>query len=434
MGFHFLVTYFTFLLFFFSFIYKQAKSDNIRLTTTPIDRPLFFFLFVMTISVFQTRYISNTPTIIFDAFRNYPWIKGLAGVLMFVLCLVIFYTVIHVIKNKKILKNAIILIISMITLLSLYSLAVLLYTYITGLHLPMFFDPLLPQSNYALRLKSIFTEPLYFGNYLLSTLPVVFCLAISKSQYLNRRFIIFSFLILTASLILTVSRGAWFGFLVFLLLFIIIYKQSIFSFDLQKKVIKACFFVTFVVAVFIFTNAYLMNNRINTEIYDGSKKVLSSITDPVLESFNPHKERFWSTRVRLWTFKYAWEGFKEHPLLGVGYSNYPFYSGNKYHENLFYFSINFPEVNNYPFQIFTEMGVIGFSVLIWLFITIILTAVRSIRDEYDKEKRDLLTGYFLAFVAVSAHTIFFSNLIYAYLWVMLAILISLSKTKEIIVG
>ena len=129
--------------------------------------------------------------------------------------------------------------------------------------------------------------------------------------------------------------------------------------------------------------------------------------------------------------QYAWEGFKQHPLLGMGYSNYIFYSGYRLYYEIYGTTMNFPEVNNYPLKVLAEMGLIGFIVFIWLFVKAIKSAIYSMNYEKDKSKKEMITGYLLAFIAVSSQLLFFSYITLAYLWVMLAIMMSLCKNKLI---
>ena len=218
-GFFFQISYFFFILLFISFIFTKLRAKDYSFFTTPIDLPLFLFLTVAAVSVFQTVYIGSTPFILYDAFRNYPWVRGFLGIMFLVFMFVIYYTVVNIVSKDGMLKNTLIVFMITAVIISSYGLFGFLYTSITSIHLPASIDPLISS---GLRIKSVFNEPLFFGNYLLSIIPVFYCLLISKTKYLNRYSLFAGSLIFTIALVLTESRGAWFAYLVFLSLFIII--------------------------------------------------------------------------------------------------------------------------------------------------------------------------------------------------------------------
>lgn len=404
-GFFFQMSYFFFILVSISFFFNKLRTKDYSFSITHIDLPLFSFLIVAAVSVFQTTYISNTPLILYDAFRNYPWIRGFLGVMFLVFMFGIYYITVNIVSERGMFKNTLIVFMITAVIASSYGLAGFLYTLITSLHLPVSIDPLISS---GLRIRSVFNEPLFFGNYILSIIPVFYCLLISKTEYLNKYLLVVASSILTISLVLTESKGAWLAYLLFMFLFVIIYRKNIF-----KSLARISFVAFLLLILILLVCPILFSSSINEKI--------NEVTNTLI----------WSSRIRMWSMQYAWEGFKQHPLLGIGYSNYIFYSGYRVYYILYGGVMNFPEVNNYPLKILTEMGLIGFIVLIWLFVKTIKSAATSITYEKDKAKKTMITGYLLAFIAVSIQLLFFSYINLAYMWVMLAMMVSLYGTKTI---
>ena len=155
------------------------------------------------------------------------------------------------------------------------------------------------------------------------------------------------------------------------------------------------------------------------------------IARPITDAFNPSAYRFWSSRIRIWTIQYAWEGFKEHPLLGIGYSNYIFYSGYRFYPEVYGTAMNFPEVNNYPMKVLSEMGIIGFIVLLWLFVKIIRSTVSSIKSEKNRSTQTIMISFLISFIALSSQMLFYSYITLAYLWFMLAMMLSLTVKYKV---
>lgn len=424
-GFHTRLAYLFFALLFISFVYGKLHREDYSFTITPLDAPLFLFLFIATLSVFQTAYTGSYPYIISGAFRNYPWIIGFSRILLLICMFMIYYVVINIVKEEGILRKAFILLVITSIIISLYGLAGLSFKIITSSNLPASIDPL---AAYSSRIKSVFNEPLFLGNFLLSVLPIVYCLLISKTKQVSRGLLIAALLILSLTLVLTVSRGAWFGFFIFLLIFGAYYRRQVFGRAFQITT-KGLFFLLIIFMILLLADSFF----INLGLAENTGKILQSASDltikPITDAFDASTSRFWSTKVRLWSMQHALEAFEQHPLLGIGYSNYAFYSGFKVYKGLYSTPINFPEVNNYPLKILVETGLIGFIVFIWLVIAILRGAFSEIAHEKDGERKAFTTGYLLSFIAVSAQLMFFSYVTTAYIWVMLAMMMSLCGAK-----
>lgn len=422
-------TYLFFALFFLSFIYNKIRLNDYRLTATTLDTPFFLFLTIAAVSVFQTVHLSSTPSIIRDAVINYPWIRGFIG-LIFLLCMfAVYQTSVNIIKDKDLFKKVLFIMILVSVIVSSMGLIGFFTALAGNSKISAISGLFVVWAGNDLRVKSIFDEPLFLGDYILSILPVVFCLVMLKKDYFNRNFLRVALFVLTLSLILTVSRGAWAGFLVSTAAFFLFFWKDDYS-NFSAKMIKAFFILLLFFTFFILVNKFIL--KIDTENFENKIESISDkATSPIISIFDPSKSNFWSTRVRIWSAEYAWRGFINHPVLGVGYSNYAFYSGHKVYEGLFNSAINFPEVNNLILRILAETGLIGFGVFIWVLLRLISVIFISLVNEKDDAKKTLLIGYSLSLLAISVHLFFFSFINLAYLWVMMAMLMALCKTETI---
>jgi O-antigen ligase len=365
-------------------------------------------------------YLGNNPFIIFGAFRNYPWIKGISRIILLMFMFIIYYVTIDIIKEKDIFKNSVLFFIITSVLISIYGLVGYTLNYInSSLYFPMFFETLT-----FMRIKSVFNEPLFLGNYLLSILPVIYCLLAAKVKYINRYFLWGSLIILTLTLFLTESRGAWVGYIIFIVLFFILYWRS-----LLKAALNPSLYILLLLCLLFVIDFTFFDSELGKQADIKISNIVTSVSSPLINAITPSTEKFWSTRVRLWSIESAFNTFKQHPILGVGYSNYGFYSGMKVYDGLYLSAINISEVNNYPFSVLVEMGFVGLIALIWLTWKIIKSIVKKLFHETDEIKKALITGYALSLLAVSAQLMFFSYIMSAYIWVMLAMAMSLCYVK-----
>ena len=234
-GFFFYSSYFFFILVLLSFLSNKFKKRDYSFFITPIDFQLFLFLAIATLSVFQTIYISNAPLILYDSFRNYPWIRGFMNILFLLFMFAIFYISVNIINEHDLFKKSLIVFLATSLLVSLYGLFGYAFTLITSVHIPGTFDPLV---LFNLRIKSVFREPLFFGSYVLSIVPILYCLLISKLRYLHKPLLVFASITLTLSLFLTESRGVWFAYLIFLALLTIIYWNYFFKCQHHRHIIR----------------------------------------------------------------------------------------------------------------------------------------------------------------------------------------------------
>ena len=404
-GFNFRLSYWIFALTLFAWLMHRFIKRDFKFLRTPLDFPLFLFLFIAVISVFQSRFIPPDAPILLGAFRNLPWIKSISRIFLLIFMIIIYYFIIHFVKNEKTIKYALLFLFISSVAVSIYGLYGFTAYYLDlPTHIgnwntivkpsPLILDP--P------RIRSTEMEPLFFGNYLLSIIPVALSLFFLKQKFISRRLLFLVIFVDSLALILTFSRGVWFAFIISILFFIIIQGRIL----LQNKKILISLGLIAIIIFLVF-----------------SPLLIPQITGV----FNTSSAKFWSVKMRLISINYALIAFKNHPILGIGYENYNFYSGNKIYVGLDPNPINLSEPNNYPIKILAEMGIIGFVAGVWLYIQIILMVWRVIKKTKIDLYKNLATGYLVAFIGVTTQLLFFSTITFVYLWVMLGLIIAASK-------
>lgn len=136
------------------------------------------------------------------------------------------------------------------------------------------------------------------------------------------------------------------------------------------------------------------------------------IRDRVLESTEPDGQNV-ATRLDRWS--YGFEGFVEHPLIGVGYGqsqNYVQAAG---------FDNPFPRLHNTHLTVATETGVLG---VLLLYLLLALVVIQSVRLARDHEPAYAFLGCFV--VAIAAEGLVTDVLTFRSLWLVTGVVAALS--------
>lgn len=416
-GFHLQYAYLLLILAVFSWILnKMIKKEEIIFKKTAITIPLFAFLIIASISIFQSRYIPDVTLILYNSLRNYPWVKSLTRVVLLALMIALFYFVINFIENKKVLRLTMAALLLSVTLFSFIG----LYAFVSAfVDLPQFpFDVRSGYSNELPRIHGFSPEPLFFGNYLMVFLPFFLLLYLSRYYILNKQVHLFSILIILTAIVLTYSRSVWAVLLFMFGLIGIVKRKEIFHFKYFKPAL------IFLILFLPFFSSYLV------------EPVQKSLILPIKGAFDVSTGKFWSTRLRITAFDLAIQSFKQHPILGIGLQNFNFHSGEVDFPGLFDYRSkwNLETINNLPLTILVELGIVGFVIGGWLFFRILKTYYLSLK----KVKKDpyfytLINGGLISFLIFMAQSFFFSTLTFPYFWFSLGItfaVINLAKENE----
>lgn len=392
------------------------------------DYRIVIGVLVLVVSSFQSIYLPNDPLVIRGAFRNYPWLKSLGRIWFISLLIVLaFFVRAYIFDKDRLFKIFRVLIVSS----SVYSLIGFLFFMLLlffGVITVFGISGVSYTANETHRISVFEWEPLYFGSYLLTITPIVIALIIRKNYViLNRSIVWFICVLNVLGIFLTFSRGAWAGFVASMFFLAVLNYKFVFIkllINFKKKSAALAFFirnnrqVSMVVMSFFLVMAVLF-------LRDGVVQGLYSLfIEPVVGVFDQNSGKFWSTRVRLMTVRIGLDAFLKHPFLGIGFENFSFYSGNILIHDLVDSIINYSEVNSLPFRILIETGLLGFIVIGWILSKSFIDLVVVTKRVKDGAVKALLEGCCAAVVGVGVHSLFFSNFLSTYLWVLLGVILA----------
>jgi O-antigen ligase len=305
------------------------------------------------------------------------------------------------------------------------------------------------------RIQSTFIEPLYFANFLLIPLSLIIPLFFAKrimirfadkkslsqareggeaaeragvepgetseaeigaaaaslgqttaSFFTANRSLFFLLLLFTFNLFLTVSRGAWLGFLASLGVIIWFparnasrseaggYRKAIFQ---NKKVILAGAGALLVAAAAIALFPPLRAHLITAH---GS-------------AFSERNE----------TFQLAIQAFKEHPLLGLGPGGFGPYAAGR-----LYWSPNegWKIVNNLYLELLAETGIIGLIAFLAFIASLLYSALKAIMKEKEPFSRAIRIGFLATFIGMLVQYNTFSILYLMPFWFVIGSLMGVT--------
>lgn len=446
-----------FIFLFFAVVYsydKEMKSKVIEQIRTPLDISLFIFLVVIIFSVLQSKYIPQNPYIIKNFILNYPWIKSITKIMLVCGYITLFYVCVYLLNSKEKIIKCIKCYAIFLFSFSLFGLVMYIIYLVTGTANSLWgYSFIVDIPTDLPRLRGVEQEPLYFGFYLLTLLPVLYSMLLSNNSEMYKhfnnsafakKFLLVGIILSTGALMLTQSRSALLGFFFSMLVLLCFYKEKwgeiyargkkcvIGRYNYCKESIsplltkhhKKTVVLGFIVIIMAGTYAGIHWSAISQKsVWLFEVGVIA----PTIGSFEEGTGKYWSTKARYIAYSYAINAFRQHPWLGIGYENFNFYSGQKYYYGLYNFNMNWPEINNYPLKVLAELGVIGFLVFLFFLGTLFYSLFSALKKTKDPYFEVIIKGYIASFVGIAVLLLFSSSITRSYLWVSLGIAMATVK-------
>lgn len=458
------LNYLFFGIFFLSIIYncnsEEKRKKIIEKMQTAFDVPLFLFFCFIILSVLQTVHIPINPPLAYQTMIYYPWIKSLSKIALLGGCIIMFYMTQYVLSSREEIKEYMHKYAFFAAFFSVYGIIAFLVYLVFGFFISLDGYPaVIHLGNDTPRIISTEQEPIFFGWYLMTILPVLCAFFIvqrrnkESPQFFNMKLLQWLIIIIGGALIGTGSRSAIIGFLFSLGMLFFIYKGAqpykqycrdifavvgknganilnkilfFFSPDKTKAIKIIC--SAFLVGV-ILIGMYGASTWEETvvQVKGGIEDVLIG---PIVGTWDASYGKYWSTRTRFIAYSYAVDAFKAHPWFGIGYENFGYHAGNKVYYGLMPDNIRWPEVNNYPLKILAEMGIVGFLLFLFLVGTFFFTLIKAMSKTKDLFLKTVLQGSLASFMGIAVILLFSSNITRPYLWVSLSMVIAAIKVAE----
>ncbi len=210
-------------------------------------------------------------------------------------------------------------------------------------------DPFIWRQAFGSRIFSTFGNPNFYGDFLVAMGPVVLAMFVYKKN----PFYLILWLMTSFNAFFTYSKGTWIGFAAGFVYFCFFYV--IFFSHTKVQNIKKYVFIGIILTILI------------TGV--GVYKQWTSNTS--------------SAKFRIYTWLSCWEMINTSPILGRGigtfYVTYPAYR----RPQIFYIEGKHNTESDHPeneyLEVWYDEGIIGFGIFLWLIITLIITAVKTLK-------------------------------------------------------
>ncbi len=264
------------------------------------------------------------------------------------------------------------------------------------------------------RVQSTAYEPLYFANYLLLPISVIFALWLAGSNAGSRwqtgigsTTMRYGALLLLlglgmVNLVLTVSRGGYLAIAAALMVAGIWY---------WKKLLRPTTIIVILVCVALV--GYIV---VRTLSPSGEALTLDKFKEHVGNAFYGA-----SYEERVDTIATAVQAWHEHPLIGVGIGGFgPYAAPHPYYEPKNGWRI----VNNEYVEVLAESGILGLASFMALALMLIIRSWGAARRTEDPYLKSIIVGLLAAFVGILVQYLTFSTLYVMHVWMLIGLLIA----------
>ena len=267
------------------------------------------------------------------------------------------------------------------------------------LGLPATLTGLRPQYTKAIfgfpRIQSTALEPLYFANFLLLPLSLIFAGLVSRTSRLKLWWLVGLLLIGGLNLVLTVSRGGYFGIAVSFIVIGALYLRKVFNFKFLLPVIGI-----FLVLIFLVPRLLGLGDifNLNTETF------VSHVT-------NAFSGAAYIERIS--TFEVAQQAWRDQPWFGVGPGGYgPYAAANPNVEPKEGWQI----VNNEFLELLAETGVFGLTAFLAILLILVTRSIKAIARAQDPWLKAIMAGLLATILAIITQYQTFSVLYIMHIW------------------
>ncbi len=252
------------------------------------------------------------------------------------------------------------------------------------------------------RVQSTAYEPLYFANYLLIPISILFTLFLSGKGIVRSGWLIALFSLGMVNLILTVSRGGYLAIAAALLVVGLFYLKKLFTIKNIMFFLIGAIFVGWVVTSTLGVGGGLFT----------------------LEKFEEHiTNAFYGASYdeRVDTFSQAVDAWRDHPVIGIGVGGFGPYTAP--HPS-YIPKDGWRIVNNEFVEILAENGLVGLLFFLSLIFVLCLRTIKAIVTTRDGQLRAVTVGLFAALIGVIVQYQTFSTLYIMHVWFLIGLLIA----------
>jgi len=252
------------------------------------------------------------------------------------------------------------------------------------------------------RIQSTAYEPLYFANYLLIPLGLIYALFLAGKGRISSSWLIVLLALGAVNLILTVSRGGYLALAFTVLAISLFYLRKVFTLKNMLILVVAGLIVFWVVT--------------QTIGFGGEALNWEKFTEHIGNAFYGA-----SYDERVDTFENAISAWRGHPFIGVGVGGFgPYMAPHPYYMPKDGWRI----VNNEFIEILAENGILGLFAFSLFLLILIIRSIKAIIKTSDSYLRAIMVALLGTLVGIIVQYQTFSTLYIMHVWFLIGLMIA----------
>lgn len=327
---------------------------------------------------------------------NSPGFRSIKVVIWCIYCIFVAMAVSYAIKDKRDLRNVIGVLLWSTLLICTISLIAMVLNLLGVRFLPW---ALIGRKGY-IGIKGTFTEPAYFSHYMSVILPVALLIFILRVYRLGLFFTVIGCFSLVLASYFSFSTTGLAGMT--LMLFLIPFLIRRYHLTSASKAMRFTMAIAISIYIVFLVGALFGVNFVNVTIANYFDKVAGP-------------ESRWAARLM------GLSMFQDHPLVGFGPGNWAWHAEQEYAQEIMKRTFIKPSWNCLYWEILVDLGLIGFSVFIWFFLSFFRQLSKAIWRTDDVFIRTLSVGFVVGFMALLGEYYVAFNFYRIYVWVFFGI-------------
>ncbi|MDD3656684.1 MAG: O-antigen ligase family protein [Atribacterota bacterium] len=336
---------------------KMITTESIYWQESSLDKPIFLYLLVGCLSLIWSINIY----------------QSILAIPLFIAGPLLFYIITNSIQQQKKIEGLLLILIIVGLVMGIYG--ILQYF---GIDFNFWKGNIERQ-----KVMGLFGNVNYFAEYLILPIALTIGISLSKKKIFNRLFLFSALAVMGTTLFLTFTRGSYLAIAVTIPVIISFYYRST-STEPDKQYYKKIVLLFLLLVIVALAIIYIPHplNKDSTPLGKLRQRVtIENIT------FGGSTLR----RVAIW--KFTWMMIEDYPILGSGVGTYDYHT-LKYQAEFFARGNNrdiYPhgkaaQAHNEYLQLWSELGIIGLLVFLWLIVSYYRNILKYLSKIKDEEK------------------------------------------------
>ncbi|MBU0707986.1 O-antigen ligase family protein [Patescibacteria group bacterium] len=256
------------------------------------------------------------------------------------------------------------------------------------------------------RIQSTALEPLYFANFLLLPISLLFVFLVSRSSAIKKIWLLPLFVLAGLNMVLTVSRGGYLGVAVILLVIGLFYLKKMFRWKFLLSLIAGVA-VVWVVAVYALGFGDIF--RLNSDTF--LTHVQNAFSGPAYIE-------------RVETIEWAQQAWLDEPWIGIGPGQYgPYVSTHPYVVP----DEGWKIVNNEFIELLAETGILGLVSFVVILLLLITRSIKAIMRAQSNYLKAIMVALLATLLGVIAQYQTFSILYIMHIWFLIGLMVAVQN-------